>query len=399
MKPTARRVADFGANPFAEMTALAVQHDAVNLGQGFPDFPPPDFVLQAAQEAFLGQAHQYAPPKGWPRLMRAVSASLEASLGYTPNPDLEVTITHGATEAMYSATQALLNPGDEAIIIEPQYDMYTPQVVMAGGQPVYVQLELVGGAWTLDLDRLRTACTNRTKLLILNTPHNPTGKVFTRTELEGIAALAHEFDFFVLSDEVYDRLTYGVPHVRIASLPGMWDRTVTVGSAGKALSVTGWRIGWAVTNPTVSDAIRRGHQWVPFCAATPVQEAVAIALEQASVNGYDAQMQAMFQSRRDTLDQALRNAGLETNLPDGGYFSTVDARDFVPDAHTLARAFVTEVGVAPIPMTVFYADKTRAPRVLRFAFCKTQATLEAAAERLTRNALERLRIKPHPERS
>jgi aspartate/methionine/tyrosine aminotransferase len=194
-------------------------------------------------------------------------------------------------------------------------------------------------------------------------------------------------------------LTYGVPHVRIASLPGMWDRTVTVGSAGKALSVTGWRIGWAVTNPTVSDAIRRGHQWVPFCAATPVQEAVAIALEQASVNGYDAQMQAMFQSRRDTLDQALRNAGLETNLPDGGYFSTVDARDFVPDAHTLARAFVTEVGVAPIPMTVFYADKTRAPRVLRFAFCKTQATLEAAAERLTRNALERLRRKPHPERS
>ena len=393
MKTTAHRVKDFGANPFAEMTALAVQHGAVNLGQGFPDFSPPDFVLKAAQEAFSGAFHQYSPPRGLPRLARAVSASFEASLGYTPDPDLEVTITHGATEAMYSATQALLNPGDEAIIIEPQYDMYTPQVVMAGGKPVYVQLELEGGAWRLDLGRLRAACSDRTKLLILNTPHNPTGKVFSSLELEGIAQLAQEFDFFVIADEVYDRLTYNVPHVRIASLPGMRDRTVTIGSAGKAFSVTGWRIGWAVASASLSDAIRRGHQWVPFCAATPMQEAVAIALEQASVNGYAAQIQAMFQSRRDTLDHALRAAGLETNLPDGGYFSTVDARDFGLDAHTLARAFVTEVGVAPIPMTVFYADKSRAPRVLRFAFCKTQATLEAAAKRLTKDALERLRIK------
>ena len=393
MKTTARRVKDFGANPFAEMTALAVQHGAFNLGQGFPDFPPPDFVLQAAQAAFSGTLHQYSPPRGLPRLARAVSASLEASLGYTPDPDLEVTITHGATEAMYSTTQALLNPGDEAIIIEPQYDMYTPQVVMAGGVPVYVQLQLEGGSWTLDVDRLRAACSDRTKLLILNTPHNPTGKVFTRTELEGIAALAQEFNFFVLSDEVYDRLIYGVPHVRIASLPGMQDRTVTIGSAGKAFSVTGWRIGWAVASVNISDAIRRGHQWVPFCAATPVQEAVAMALEQAAVNDYDAQMQVAFRGKRDTLDRALRAAGLEANLPDGGYFSTVDARDFGLDAHTLARAFVTEVGVAPIPMTVFYADKSRAPRVLRFAFCKSEATLEAAAERLTKDALERLRIK------
>lgn len=392
MKATAQRVARFGPNPFATMTALSVQHGAVNLGQGFPDFPPPEFVIEAAQEAFRSNFHQYAPPRGWPRLTRAVSASLEASLGFAPDPDLEVTITHGATQGLYSALQALLNPGDEVVILEPQYDMYTPQVRLAGGVPSPVQIRLRDGRWDLDLTELRAAVSTRTKAIILNTPHNPTGKVFTRSELEGIAAIALEFDLYVLSDEVYDRLTYGVAHIRIASLPGMRDRTLTLGSAGKAFSVTGWRIGWVIASPPVSDAIRRGHQWVPFAAATPVQEAVAIALERAPSVGYDESMRALFGAKRDQLEAALNRAGLNVNRPDGGYFSTVDVSSFGQDVDDLAERFVTDVGVAPIPMTVFYADKSRAPSVLRFAFCKADTTIAAAAERFSPEALGRLRV-------
>ena len=392
MKATAQRVANFGPNPFATMTALAVQHGAVNLGQGFPDFAPPDFVVEAAQEAFRSSLHQYAPTRGWPRLMRAVSASLGPSLGFIPDPDLEVTIAHGATQGMYSALQALLEPGDEVVILEPQYDMYTPQVLLAGGVPRYAQIRFQGGAWIFDPEELRAVVTARTKAIILNTPHNPTGKVFTRAELEGIAAIALEFDLYVLSDEVYDRLTYGAPHVRIASLPGMRDRTLTLGSAGKAFSVTGWRIGWVIASPAVSDAIRKGHQWVPFSAATPVQEAVAIALERAASMGYDQSMRAAFAARRDQLEDALKRARLEVNRPDGGYFLTVDVSGFGADVDDLARRFVTDVGVAPIPMTVFYADKSRAPRVLRFAFCKAESTIAAAAERLKPGTLERLRV-------
>jgi aspartate/methionine/tyrosine aminotransferase len=388
VKATASRVSSFGVNPFAAMTQLANESGAVNLGQGFPDYAPPAFVLEAAREAFGSQHHQYAPPRGWPRLQRAVSNALANSLGFEPNPELEVTITHGATEAMHAATQALLEPGDEAIILEPLYDMYAPQVGFTGAHAKYVALERENGTWKLDLEKLRATCSSRTKVLILNTPHNPTGKVFSRAELEGIAALALEFDFYVLSDEAYDRLVFDAAHVSIASLPGMRDRTVTIGSAGKTFNVTGWRIGWCVASPEVSAAIRRGHQWVPFAASTPVQEAVAICLEQAPSLNYFRDLPAGLSLKRDALLEMLREVNLEPEVPNGGYFVIVPTHRFAISTDEAAQKFVREFGIAAIPMTVFYAPEHKhlAPNCLRFAFCKSEATLAAAAQKLSRLA-------------
>jgi aspartate/methionine/tyrosine aminotransferase len=392
VKATATRVSSFGVNPFAAMTQLANESGAVNLGQGFPDYAPPTFVLEAAREAFGSPHHQYAPPRGWPRLQRAVSNALSDSLGFEANPELEVTITHGATEAMHAATQALLEPGDEAIILEPLYDMYAPQVGFTGAHAKYVALERDAGTWKLDLEKLRTACSSRTKVLILNTPHNPTGKVFSRAELEGIAALAFEFDFYVLSDEAYDRLVFDVSHLSIASLPGMRERTVTIGSAGKTFNVTGWRIGWCVASTEVSAAIRRGHQWVPFAASTPVQEAVAICLEQAPGLNYFRDLPAGLSLKRDALLKMLRNANLEPEVPDGGYFVIAPTHRFAANTDEAAQKFVREFGIAAIPMTVFYAPEHKhlAPNCLRFAFCKSEATLAAAAEKFSSPAFSRL---------
>ncbi len=391
MKPLASRVAHFAPSPFSAMTALAVEHDAVNLGQGFPDFSPPDFVLKAAQTAFSSNLHQYAPPRGHARLQRALSANLEASLGFTPDPESEVTITVGATQAMYSSIQALLEPGDEAIILEPTYDMYAPQVSLSGGIAKYLPLESENN-FALNLSKLRELCSSKTKILILNTPNNPTGKVFSRLELEGIAALALEFDFYVLSDEAYDRLVYGVEHLRIASLPGMSERTVTIGSAGKMFSVTGWRIGWAISSAPIAAAIRRGAQWVPFAAATPVQEAIAIALEETKTNNYFANFQSEMLERRDFLANILTSAGLSIWLPEGGYFINANTARFSSDTNELAKKFVTDIGVATMPMQMFYSSDHAylAPKALRFAFCKTLETLENAGKRLTRESLEGL---------
>jgi aspartate/methionine/tyrosine aminotransferase len=386
VKATASRVSSFGVNPFAAMTQLANESGAVNLGQGFPDYAPPAFVLEAAREAFSSPHHQYAPPKGWPRLQRAVSNALSSSLGFEANPELEITITHGATEAMHAATQALLEPGDEAIILEPFYDMYAPQVGFTGATAKYVALERENGTWKLDLEKLRNACSSRTKVLILNTPHNPTGKVFSRAELEGIANLALEFDFYVLSDEAYDRLIFDVNHISIASLPGMRERTVTIGSAGKTFNVTGWRVGWCIASPNVSAAIRRGHQWVPFAASTPVQEAVAICLEQAPDLNYFRDLPASLSLKRDALLEMLRNANLEPEVPDGGYFVIAPTDRFAANTDQAAQRFVREFGIAAIPMTVFYAPEHKhlAPNCLRFAFCKSEATLAAAAQKFSR---------------
>jgi aspartate/methionine/tyrosine aminotransferase len=373
------------------MNALALQYGAVNLGPGFPDFAPPDFVLEAAQTAFSSNLHQYAPPRGHARLQRAVSETLAGNLGFAPEPESEITITVGATQAMYSSIQALLEPGDEAIILEPTYDMYAPQVSLSGGVAKYLPLESEQN-FALNLEKLRALCSSRTKILILNTPNNPTGKVFNRTDLEGIAALALEYDFYVLSDEAYDRLVYAVPHVCIASLPGMRERTVTIGSAGKMFSVTGWRIGWAIANPNISAAIRRGAQWVPFAAATPVQEAIALALEQTKTNSYFSSFQSQMSDRRDLLASILSDAGLKFWLLEGGYFINANISQFAGDTNTLAKRFVQEIGVAAMPMQMFYSNEHAhlAPKALRFAFCKTHETLEAAGKRLTRDALDGL---------
>ncbi len=384
MKPTASRVDGYGPSAFGEMTLLAQQVGAVNLGQGFPDFPPEAFVIEAAREAFASGVHQYAPPKGWPRLQRAISGLLTPQLGFTPDPDTEITITVGATQALFSTMQALLNPGDETIVMLPKFDTYTPQLELAGSTPVYVALESTPSGWALDLEQLRSACSSRTKLLILNTPHNPTGKVFTRAELEGIAEIALEFDLYVIADEVYDRLYFESPHVSIASLPGMRERTITIGSAGKIFGVTGWRIGWTSASTDVTAAIRRGHQWVPFAAATPVQEAIAIALERMGALHYETNMRRDFQHKRDFLCAALTRAGFKPWRPEGSYYVVADASNLTDDAVEFSRWMVTEAKLAAMPGNIFYPPEleSTAPPFFRFAFCKTQATLDAAAERL-----------------
>ncbi len=384
MRPLAARVLDLAPNAFSAMTVLAQQHGAVNLGQGFPDFAPPAFVLEAAQAAFRGGWHQYAPPRGILRLQLAIAATLTPTLGYLPDAVEEVTVTVGATQALHAALQTIVDPGDEVIILEPRFDSYTPQVLLCDGLPVHISLDVVDGGWLLDMAKLRAAVTQKTKAIILNTPHNPTGKVFSRLELEQIAAIAEEFDLWVIADEVYDRLAFDAPHVSIASLPGMRERTVTIGSAGKIFSVTGWRIGWTVAPPEFSAALRGAHQWVPFSATVPVQEAVAVALETAGGNGYYEALNAQFRTARDFFVPALQRAGFDVLIPEGGYFIIADTTALSDDVLEFSKRLVTEIGVAAMPVPLFHDPSTRSGALqgLRFAFCKKLETLRAAAERL-----------------
>ncbi|RME51030.1 MAG: aminotransferase class I/II-fold pyridoxal phosphate-dependent enzyme [Caldilineae bacterium] len=393
----AQRVQSFGTTVFAAFTALAIEHQAVNLGQGFPDFPAPDFVVEAARTALAAGHNQYARSAGHPRLVKALSAVYSPLFGRELDPLREIVVTTGATEAIFAAIQALVDPGDEVILIEPFYDSYPASVIMAGGRPVYVPLRAPSGAssaqdWRLDIDELRGAVTSRTRLLVLNTPHNPVGKVFTREELEEIADVAQEHDLLVLSDEVYEWMTYDdVPHVRIATLPGMWERTVTVGSAGKTFSVTGWKIGWTIAPPNLSHAVLMAHQWIPFAVTTPLQEAVGAAFEQAEELGYFTELRTMYQAKRDKLAQALAAAGLTPVTPQGSYFILVDTAHLDAPTPTeeprdvqICRWLTREIGVAAIPPSAFYSPEHKhlARDVARFCFCKTDQVLDAAAERL-----------------
>jgi aspartate/methionine/tyrosine aminotransferase len=406
----AKRVAGFGTTIFTEMSALAVQHQAVNLGQGFPDFAGPAFVKQAAADAIAADMNQYAPMPGLPHLRQAVAAQWEREHGRPIDWQAEVTVASGATEALCGAALALLNPGDKAIVFEPAYDAYVPDIIMAGAVPVPVKLRpptkdqrpkakeeidaasssLVLGpwssAWWFDPDELRAAFAQRPKLIFINTPHNPTGKVFTRGELELIAALCQEYDVVAIADEVYDRLTYdGAEHVPLATLPGMWERTLTLNSVGKTFSVTGWKIGWAVGPAALNAALRAAHQWVTFATSTPMQEATAVAIEQAGTQGYYEQLRAEYGERRGLLCRILESVGLPTLPVEGSYFVSCDIGALGwRDDRAFCRFLTTEVGVAAIPTSAFYIDPASAPPLARFCFAKKLATLEAAGERLQR---------------
>ncbi len=406
----ARRVAGFGTTIFTEMSALAAQHGAINLGQGFPDFPGPDFVKQAAAAAINTDLNQYAPMPGLPHLRQAVAAQWQRDHGREIDWQTEVTVTSGATEALCDAALALLDPGDRAIILEPAYDAYAPDVIMAGAEPIYVKLyppqagvggwEIGAGAttpnsqpptpnshvWHFDADELRAAFARRPKLILINTPHNPTGKVFTRAELELIAALCQEYDVLAIADEVYDRMVYDqAAHVSLATLPGMWDRTLTLNSVGKTFSVTGWKIGYAVGPAALNQALRAAHQWLTFATSTPFQEATAVALEIAATTGYYPQLHAEYDARRLLLRQILERAGLPTLPVEGSFFISADisALGFADD-RAFCRFLTTEIGVAAIPTSAFYANPATAPALARFCFAKKHATLEAAGERLQR---------------
>ena len=398
----AARVRSFGTTVFSEFTALAIEHKAVNLGQGFPNFSAPDFIKEAAQQAIAADYNQYARGAGQLRLVNALAQVYGPHFQRGLDPLREVVVTVGATEGIFATVQALVEPGDEVILIEPFYDSYPASVIMAGGVPVYVPLRPRAGAtraadYVLDIDELVAAITPRTRLLIINTPLNPLGKVYSRAELLQIARVVQEHDLLVLSDEVYEWMTYvdaageQVEHVRMATLPGMWERTVTLGSAGKTFSVTGWKIGWAIAPAPLVHAILMAHQWIPFTVATPLQEAVGAALEQVQPRDYFRWLRSMYQGKRDKLLGALQAVGLQPVQPDGSYFIIVETGHLdVPVApgdrrdYSVCRWFTREVGVAAIPPSPFYSPQHQylTDNLARFTFCKTDELLDEAARRL-----------------
>lgn len=404
----ASRVQGFGATVFAEYTAMAIEHGAVNLGQGFPNFAAPDFIKQAAQEAIAADLNQYTRYAGHPRLVEALGQVYGKPFGRAIDPMTEIVVTVGATEGIFATLQALIEPGDEVILFEPFYDSYPAATVMAGGKPVYVPLRppnsgssSYASEWTFDPGELAAAFSDRTRLIIVNNPQNALGKVYTRSELETIADLVQAHDAYVLADEVYEWMTYPdaehesrrapIEHIRIATLPGMWDRTVTLGSAGKTFSVTGWKIGWAITAKPIAHAILMGHQWIPFTVATPLQEAVAVGLERVEAEGYFAWLGQMYAKKRDKLMTVLHDVGIAPVKPDGSYFILADSsRLNVPHEAGVRRdvsacRWLTKViGVAAIPPSHFYspANQSLTDNLVRFCFCKTDDMLNEAAQRL-----------------
>jgi len=376
----ARRLAGFGTSIFAEMTALARRHDAVNLGQGFPSFDGPGFVKQAAADAMRAGHNQYAPMPGVQALQQAVADHQRRFYGLDYDPAGEVTIHAGATEGLHATLAALLDPGDEALVLEPFYDSYLPGIALAHATARVVPLQ--PPAFRLDAAAIEAAVSEKTRLLLLNTPSNPAGSVFTREELEAVAAVALRHDLLVVTDEVYEHIVFEGEHVPIASLPGMRERTVTLSSAGKTFSLTGWKVGWSCAAPPLADAVRAVHQFVNFSVATPFQHAVAAGL--AAGDDYYHALREDYRARRDRLCDGLEAAGFELRRPAGTYFALADVRPLgFDDDRAFCRQLVEQVGVAAIPVSAFTRDG--GPRHLaRFAFCKDDATLDEALRRLRR---------------
>ncbi|WP_373049569.1 methionine aminotransferase [Vulgatibacter sp.] len=375
------RLRPFGTTIFSEMTRLALEHGAVNLSQGFPDFEGPARVIEAAVAALRGGHNQYARSMGLPPLVEAVAAHRARWYGQRFEPSSEVAVTTGATEGIAAAILGLLEPGDEVILFEPFYDSYPAAVALAGCTAKCLTLRFPDFA--LDVDALRSLVGERTRLLVLNSPHNPSGKVFTRAELEAIAALCVERDLLVLCDEVYEHLTYGAAHVPLATLPGMRERTLTTSSLGKTFSFTGWKIGWLTGPKELVAAAQAAHQFLTFATATPLQIAAAEALRSCDEPFVEG-LQGAYRSRRDFLVDTLRAAGFAVSVPAGAYFVLADFSALSrEDDRSFAERLVRQVGVAAIPPSCFYAaDPAEGRRLLRFAFCKRLETLEAAAERL-----------------
>jgi len=389
MSPESARVAPFGTTIFTEISRLAVRLGAVNLGQGFPDFDGPDAVKQAAVDAIRGGLNQYGPTTGSQALRQAVAEHAQRFYGQTIDPETQVTVTSGATEGIFDAVMGLVNPGDEVVLFEPFYDSYLASVTMAGGVPRFVQLRAPvepSGAWWFDEAELRAAFSDKTKLCIVNTPHNPTGKLFTRAELELLHALVRERGAVLLSDEVYEHLVYGPGvHLRPATLAP--EQTLTLSSGGKSFSFTGWKIGWALGPAPLVRATQKAHQWVTFAVAHPFQVAIAAALRLPEA--YFTQYVAEYRRKRDLLADGLRQAGFEPLIPHGSYFVMARTdRHRRPDEDDVAfcRRLIEQAGVAAIPPSVFFRPET-APSMhglARFAFCKTDPVLEEGVSRLSR---------------
>lgn len=383
----AERLRSFGTTIFAEMSRLAAEHGAVNLSQGFPDFDAPALIRQAASDAINAGRNQYARSAGEPGLVRAIAADFHRRTGVDFDPLDEVTVTSGCTEAIAAALLGLVNPGDEVVLFEPFYDSYRAAVAMAGATPRFVAMRERAGRFAPDPAELHAAFGPRTRAVLLNTPHNPTGAVFSPDELAKVARLATDHNAIVLADEVYEHLVYDAEHISIASLPGMRARTVTLSSLGKTFSATGWKIGWAIAPRELTAGVRAAHQFLTFSVSTPMQHAAAHAILHGAAS--IAELRATYRAARDFLAERLGRLGFRVILPQGTYFITaahaaVSESIGVQGDVALARRLTVDPGVATIPPSVFCDRPDLMSGYLRFAFCKRRETLEQAVERLER---------------
>jgi len=387
------RESDFKSRPMAsakarrftesvirEMTRLAIQHDAINLAQGFPDFAAPGEIKEAAVEALRADVNQYAITWGAKPFRNAISKRYQDVYGMEVDPERHLTVTCGSTEAMMATMLAVVDPGDEVIVFEPFYENYGPDAVLSGAVPRYVKLHEPD--WHVDPSELEAAFNDKTRAIIINTPNNPTGKVFGRAELEAIAALCRTWGVIAITDEIYEYILYGgAAHVPMASLEGMAERTVTINSLSKTYSVTGWRVGWAVASEELTNAIRKVHDFLTVGAAAPLQEAGAVAL--GLPTSYYEALARDYQARRDVLARSLEDAGFRCFSPDGAYYIMTDISGFgFPDDVSFGRHLIEKVGVAAVPGSSFYHRAEDGAQKLRFTFCKKRETLDEAATRL-----------------
>jgi N-succinyldiaminopimelate aminotransferase len=380
MRPAmSRKLEGFGTTIFTEMTRLAIEHGAVNLAQGFPDFDGPDFVKEAAVAAIRAGHGQYARMSGIPEIHAALAAKYRRDYGLDYAADAEFTVTSGATEAIFAAIQGVCNPGDEVVLFEPYYDSYRASVAMAGAVPRFVTL--LASDWAFDPAELERAFTARTRAILFNSPHNPTGKVFSLREMEMIAGLCRERDVLCVTDEVYEHILYDGEHVPMATLPGMRERTITISSFGKTFSLTGWKIGWAAAPPDLTAAVRAAHQFVTFATAMPLQHAAAAALS-VGREYYDG-LASSYRRKRDYLVEELARLGFEVRSPAGTYYVCAGIRPLgFDDDVAFCRHLIEKIGVAAIPPSVFYENARYGKSYVRFAFCKKEETLREAVRRL-----------------
>jgi len=379
---TSQKAAQFTESVIREMTRLANRHGAVNLSQGFPDFPAPESLKTAACDAILADINQYAITWGAKPLRDEIAKDFTRRYGIPIDPDANLTVCCGSTEAMISTMLALVDPGDEVIVFEPYYENYGPDAILSGATPRFVRLREPD--WSYDPAELAAAFNNKTRAIIINTPNNPTGKVFTRAELTEIAKLCQKWNVIAVTDEIYDHLVYDeAEHVQMATLDGMADRTIVINSVSKTFSVTGWRVGWTIGPADLSNAIRKVHDFLTVGAAAPLQAAAAVALRMPP--SYYTDLAATYRGKRERLMGILQQAGFVCYEPKGAYYIMTDISAFgFPDDVTFARHLVTEIGVASVPGSSFYRDPHAGRQRVRFCFCKKEETLQAADERLSR---------------
>lgn len=382
MSTLAHRVQGTPISIFSEMTLAAQKHNAINLGQGFPNFPAPDFIKEAAIKAITGDINQYTTERGRPRLRQALADKMHTLYGQSIDPDTQIACTIGATEALFATMQGIVNPGDEVIIFEPFFDQYLPAIRFAGGIPRIYTLRKP--TFAVDLEELATLFSDKTKAILINSPHNPTGTIFSADIIKGIAALCLKHDAIAICDDVYEHLVFdGINRLPMANVDGMADRTITISSIAKTFSVTGWKTGWAIASPKLIDAINGCHQWTSYCGISPLQEAAADALINAQATGFYDELLTEYQARRDVLFSALETAGLHPIPTLGSFYTMADiGKAGWSDDREFAFWLTEKVGVTPIPPSGFYTNPEDGRELARFAFCKDIILLKKAAERL-----------------